>query len=92
MIQSAVHVFVTKKEKLHQKLSFSVLTASPHAADVGDNAGVNFNNILRAAFFLQKRLMQLLCAYSSGWQFAKLLGQICKIFCNFKVLLWSSYS
>ncbi len=28
----------------------------------------------------------------SGWEFTKLLRQICKIFCNFKVLLQSSYS
>jgi len=29
---------------------------------------------------------------NSGWEFTKLLRQIFKIFCNFKVLLWSSYS
>ncbi len=28
----------------------------------------------------------------SGWEFTKLLWQICKIFCNFKVFLLSSYS
>ncbi len=27
-----------------------------------------------------------------GWEFTKLLRQICKIFCNFKVLVHSSYS
>ena len=30
--------------------------------------------------------------YYSGWEFTKLRRQICKIFCNFKVLLQSSYS
>ncbi len=34
----------------------------------------------------------LVTADRPGWEFTKLLRQICKIFCNFKVLLWSSYS
>ena len=29
---------------------------------------------------------------AAGWEFTKLLTQIIKIFHNFRVLLWSSYS
>jgi len=33
-----------------------------------------------------------ICSSSSVWEFTKLLMQICKIFCNFKVLSQSCYS
>ncbi len=33
----------------------------------------------------------MLAKYMTGWEFTKLLLQICNILHNFKVLLWSSY-
>jgi len=38
-----------------------------------------------------KAVRRTLMRLSPGWKFTKLLKQICKIFCNFKVLLLSSY-
>ncbi len=38
-----------------------------------------------------KAVRRTLMKLSPGWKFTKLLKQICKIFCNFKVLLLSSY-
>ncbi len=46
----------------------------------------------QARIRLGAKLDMALCNKELGWEFTKLFRQICKIFCNFKVLSGSSYS